>query len=54
MTREEHIGVDEYNTYTYYEIIDFEYCLGCEHFIDNGKQCRFECYAKNCIKESEE
>lgn len=53
MKRNKYIGNDVCGEYTYYNIIDFDICVGCKHFYDNVKMCRFECDTENCKKINE-
>lgn len=50
MQRNKCYGTDAYEDYTYYNIIDFNLCVGCEHFHDNKDMCRFECDTETCDK----
>lgn len=50
-TRISNIGVDAGGQYEYWEIKDFDICLGCKHFSDNKMENRFECDVAICEQE---
>ena len=50
MQRDKCYGIDAYEDYIYYNIIDFYLCVGCKHFHDNKDMCRFECDTETCDK----
>lgn len=38
------IGYDHYETYPYYDIINFNTCHDCKYFFDNELATQFECH----------
>lgn len=48
--RNEYTGSDAHGEYKYYDIIDYGVCCECEHFSDNWRLERFECFSKECKK----
>ena len=48
--RNEYVGCDGYDSYKYYNIIDYETCCTCPHFSDNWREERLECLEKKCPK----
>lgn len=46
--RDSYLGCYQGGNYEYYDIKDFDTCIGCKHFHDNSKDMRFECDTPIC------